>query len=271
MGNLLKSEEDFLAQRNSKISSAENPKDFLAFAISLAKESSRILERIHKKAKIVKYKGKGDFALNADILVENNVIKKIRQKYPEHDILTEESGHHHKKSEYLWVIDPLEGTLNYAHNLPFWAVNIGLFYKGEPLIGVVYAPLLKELFYAAKGKGAYLNGKRIHVSKDTEIIKSFYAGSARQFSELKVSNHLLRALGCCGLEMAYVACGRFGARIKLRGTDPYGYGAGSILVLEAGGKLTDAHGKPWNLKSDGAIASNGLLHEKLLKIISNNS
>ena len=245
----------------------EKHSDLLRFAIQLAKESAHLLERMHKKAKIVTYKKEGDFALDADVASENYILKKIREKYPDHDILTEESGHHHKDSDYLWVIDPLEGTLNYAHHLPLWGVNIGLMYKGQPFLGVLYAPVLKELFYALKGKGAYLNGKRIHVNNDTDIMKSFYSVSFKQVGRISLSYRLLRALSAASIELAYVACGRFGARIKMGGIDPYGYATGSILVLEAGGKITDIKGDPWNLKSDGALASNGKLHDKLLKLI----
>lgn len=248
----------------------EKPSNLLKFAITLAKESAKLLQRLQNKAKIVKEKGKGDFALDADIDSENYIMKKIRQKYPSHDILTEESGHHHKDSEYLWIIDPLEGTLNYAHHLPIWAINIGLFYKGKPFIGVIYAPVLKELFYAAKGKGAYLNGKRIHVNEDEDPTKSFYSVSSEfYFTSLPtLGRHLFRRLGCFGLELAYVACGRFGAKIFF-GNDPYGYGAGSILVLEAGGKITDLKGNQWTLRSEGVLSSNGQLHDKILTLLSN--
>ncbi len=249
----------------------EKQSDLLRFAIQLAKEAAQLLLKAQKKAKIVTYKKAGDFALNADVLSENHVIKRIRQRYPHHDILTEESGHHHKDSEYLWIIDPLEGTLNYAHHLPIWAVNVGLFYKGAPCLGAIYAPVLKELFYAAKGKGTYLNGKRIHVNKNTEIMHSFFAVGMPFVEEVPISRTLERSLGCAGIELAYVACGRFSARIKLRGNDPYGYGASSIIVTEAGGKVTDMHNKPYTLKSHGAIASNGKLHDKLLKLLSNTS
>ena len=246
----------------------EKPSDLLKFAIQLAKEGAKIM-RTCKSPKIVTYKEAGDFALDVDVRSEKHILRRIKQKYPKHSIITEETRGHEKKSDYTWIIDPLEGTLNYKHCLPFYAVNIGLFYKGKPFIGVVNSPILNEMFYALKGKGAYLNGKRIHVNKDKEIIRSFFTGNVKHFCELNISRHLLRSLGCTGLEMSYVASGRFGARIKVSGQDPYGYGAGSIIVLEAGGKLTDMKGKPWNLKSNGALASNGLLHNKLLKLFSN--
>lgn len=247
----------------------EKQSSFLRYAVKLAKESANILQRMQNKARIVKQKGKGDFALNADNASEQYILKEIRRKYPHHDILTEETGHHHQKSDYLWMIDPLEGTLNYAHHLPLWAVNIGLFHKGKPFVGVVYLPILKELFYAEKGKGAYLNGKKIHVNKDTDLLKTFIATTTLNLTQIPISGYLLRGLGCAGMDLSYVACGRFGAKIKLIGNDPYGYGAPAIIIQEAGGKVTDLHGKPWNLNSNGALASNGKLHDKLLKLLSN--
>jgi len=258
---------EYSKRKRSKASRrAENPSDFLAFAIKLAKESGQILLRMQKRAKIVTYKEKGDFALDADITSEKHIMKRIQKKYPEHAILTEETGKHEKKSDYMWVIDPLEGTLNYAHKVPFWAVNIALCYKGKSIVSVIYAPLFKELFHAEKGKGTYLNGKRVRVNKDTNLMKTYLTLNLKHFCEVPLSRHVMRYFGCAGLELAYVACGRLGARIKARGTDPFGYAAGSILVKEAGGKVTDMKGRPWTLQSDGVLASNGKLHNKLLKI-----
>jgi len=242
--------------------------NYLKFAIKLAKESGNMLEKMQNKAKIKTYKGKeGDFALDADIKSEKYIMKAIKKKFPTHTILTEESGEHLKDSDYTWIIDPLEGTLNYAHKLPIWAVNIALWYKGQALLGVVYEPKLNELFYAEKGKGAYLNGKRIKVNKDKEVLKSFFTGNVKHFCELNISRHLLRYYGCAGVELAYVAAGRFTARVKLSGKDVFGNGAGTILITEAGGKITDPRGKKWNLDSNGIIASNGKMHDKIIKLI----
>ncbi len=244
--------------------------NYLEFAVKLAKESARILLKMQKNARIINDKGKGDFALDADIASEKYIIRSIKKKFPTHAILTEETGDMRGDSEYLWIIDPLEGTLNYSRKLPIWAVNIGLFKNGKPYLGVVYAPILNEMFVAEKGKGATLNGKKIQVSKEDNPLKTLHAISNVR-SQLSISPHVQRDFGCCGIEMSYVACGRFGSRIKLHGSDPYGYGASSIIVLEAGGKLTDSHGKPWTLHSDGAITSNGKLHNRMLGLINNTS
>lgn len=242
--------------------------ELLSFAKKLAKESGAMLLKMQAKAKIVKHKGKqGDFAMDADMKSEKHILQAIRKRYPNHNILTEESGKHHQNSNYTWIIDPLEGTLNYAHNVPLWAVNIGLFYQNKPLLGVVYAPKINELFHAIKGKGAYLNGKKIRVNKDTTLNKSYHAISSVVHT-YDLSPHVQRIYGCAGLELCYVACGRLGSRIKLHGNDPYGYGAASIIIREAQGTLTDNNGKEWTLDSDGAIASNGKLHKKLVRLVS---
>lgn len=245
-----------------------NSSEYLSFAKQLAKESATILQRAQKRPKIVKHKGKqGDYALEADYQSEQHILGRIKKTYPDHGILTEETGKHDADKDYLWIIDPLEGTLNYAHHLPYWAVNIALWHKKTPLVSVVHAPAINELFHAENGKGAHLNGKTITVTKNSKIMDGFYTGNVDHFCEMELSRKLLRYLGCAGLELAYVACGRFDARIKRRGNDPFGYGAGALLVTEAGGKITDMNGKPWKLNSDGALASNGAIHHKLLKLI----
>lgn len=240
---------------------------FLKFAKEIAKEAGELLVKKQARAKLKVKKKAGDFALDADYLSEKLLISRITKRYPHHDILTEETGSYENHSDYKWVLDPLEGTLNYAHKIPFWAVNVGLLYKGKPVLGVCYAPIIDEMFYAAKGKGAFLNGKKIRVSQDSQIDKSFFTGSIRDISSLDISRHLLRALGCAGLSICYVGCGRMGAAIKFRGNDPYGYVATSIIVTEAGGKITTCDGKSWSYKSQGALVSNGKLHKKLVKMM----
>ncbi|RJQ19929.1 inositol monophosphatase [Candidatus Woesearchaeota archaeon] len=249
----------------------ENTSEYLDLALTLTQKSSRLLLRMQPHAKINVEKGQGDFALDADIASEKLIVSGIRKKYPAHDILTEESKHQHTDSEYLWIIDPLEGTLNYAHKLPLWAVNIGLWKGGKPLLGVVYAPLLNELYTAVSGKGAFLNGKPIRVNTDRDLLHTFVAGSVKHLASLNLSGHVLRSIGCCALELCWVARGMLGARVKLHGSDPYGYGPTACIISEAGGKLTDPHGKPWKLRSNGAVASNGKLHKKLIALCGNTS
>lgn len=245
----------------------EKTSEYLDFALKLAQKSSTLLLKMQSRAKVKVEKGKGDFALDADIASEKLIVDAIRKKFPQHDILTEESKHKHQESEYLWIIDPLEGTLNYAHKLPLWAVNIGLWKNGKPLVGVVYAPILKELYTAVAGKGAFLNGKRIRVNNEHELLRTFIGGSVKHLASLGISGHVLRSLGCCALELCWVASGKFGARVKLRGNDPYGYGASACILSEAGGMLTDTKGQHYTLRSDGAIASNGKLHQKLIDLV----
>jgi len=244
----------------------EKQSDFLKFAIKTAKEASKILARMRKRAKIVKYKGKGDFALDADYASEKHIMQRIRKKYPDHAILTEETGKHDKKSDYLWIIDPIDGTLNYAHDLPFYTISIALYKKDKPVVGVVYVPAFQELFYATKGKGAYLNGKKIRVGKAKTIDDAYISLNFAHYCKINWYKHGLRYLGCESLELCYVACGRYDAHVRLKGKDPFGYGAGSLIVLEAGGKITDCKGKKWNIHSNGILATNGKVHNKILKV-----
>lgn len=242
--------------------------DYLKFAVQTAKGAAKILMKKKGHAKVVTKKKIGDFALDADYAAEKYIIGKIKKKYPTHSILSEEVGEEMKKSKYLWVIDPLDGTLNYSHDLPIFSIAIALLKNGEPISSVVYAPMLNELFTAEKGKGAYLNGKKLRVNKDNSIKKCNLTGSAIQFCVLKkkVSRHFFRALGCSSIELGYIAAGRFSARLKARGSDPYGYAAGSLLITEAGGKITDMKGKKWHIDSDGILASNKHIHKTILNL-----
>lgn len=247
----------------------EKPTELLKFALKLAKESGTILTRLQKKAKISHYKGKGDFCLDADMASEKHLMKSIQKKYPNHSILTEETGYHAHNAEYIWVVDPLEGTLNYAHHVPIWGVVIGLLHQNKPILGVAYFPELKELYHAVKGKGAYCNGKRIHVNNITDLEKSFIALGVVEFKHLELPRYIQRCYGCTGFELARIARGDLNAKLKMKGSDPYGWVGGSILVTEAGGKVTDLKGNNWHLLSQGAVASNGAIHQKLLGLFSN--
>lgn len=244
-------------------------KNLLKHALHIARTASKQLAKHQETAKIDHFKGQGDFALDADLQSERYIVKELHKLYPEHNIFTEESGKHPTSSPYTWIIDPLDGTLNYAHHIPLWTICIACWHNNTPLVSVVIAPALKETFHAEQGIGAYLNGKRIYVNHDRNLEKALYSGTATHLSALPLNRHLLRALGCSSLELAYVACGRFSARIKLRECDPFGYAAGSLLVIEARGQVTNLSNKQYALETDGALASNGTLHQKLLQMIQN--
>ena len=142
------------------------------FTINLAKEAGKILMNDFGRLKTIKKKGQNDFVTNADYESEKFIISKIQGKYPEHSILSEEKGEIKNDSDYEWYIDPLDGTTNFVHGLPMFGVSIGLAKKGESILGVIYLPFFNEMYVAEKGKGAYLNGKKIHVSDNSDVKNS---------------------------------------------------------------------------------------------------
>jgi len=212
-----------------------------------------------------------------DLLSEKIIIKKIKENFPEHGILSEEMGRETGQSEWLWVIDPLDGTTNFTMHNPMWAISVALFHKEEPVIGMIYNPLAEELFTAAKDQGSYMNSDPIKVSniQKDQIINSFCHGSdlgsveraVKYYGEQKLNNLDCRQFGSASLELAYVAAGRI-ETIVIPGAHSWDVAAGVLLVREAGGKVTDFTGKDWNLNSIDMAASNGILHTDLIKTVS---
>lgn len=247
----------------------ESLSNFLKLATSAAKAAAKIIMAERGKAKIVKQKGQGDFAICTDLHAEKKILSMITKAFPKHNILTEETGKIDKGSEYTWVIDPLDGTVNFKHDLPIFATAITLLKNEQPVLSVVYAPVLKEFFHAVEGKGAFLNGKKIRVSATRKINDGLYCGNVFNLCKLenKISRHVARSFGSTALELAYVACGRFTARIRLKLCDPYDFAAGKLLVEEAGGIVTTIDGKPCTIYTENYIASNKLVHKKLLSFL----
>jgi myo-inositol-1(or 4)-monophosphatase len=251
----------------------------LRVAIRAAKEAGKILKQHYGKIKKITYKKEYSRLTAADLLAEKKIIGIIKKEFPEYSIYSEEKGFETKKSDYMWVIDPLDGTTNYSIMLPFFNVAIGLAFKGEPILGVVYYPPYNELFYAEKGKGAFLNGKRIHVSSKKELIKSVvgYCHGERTPKAIKrateiyvnlkrIATNRTRQFGSAALELSYCACGRIDA-FEMSDMNAYDVAAGVAIVREAGGKVTDFENKKFDLKSRDILASNGILHKKILNII----
>lgn len=224
-------------------------------------------------------KSKHEIVTPADYAAEEQIIDAVQKKFPSHNILSEEAGKVSlEESDFLWVVDPLDGTTNFSIKNPFFAVSVGLFYKKEPILAFVYAPTIDEFFEAEKNEGATLNGEAVKVSKRGEIADSNLAfchgreknhlrKSAGIYSRLKLDAHTLRQYGSASLETAFVACGRLEA-LMIPGVNVWDIAAGVLLVREAGGKVTDFEGKKWNLKSDSILASNGRVHEKVLDCLS---
>jgi myo-inositol-1(or 4)-monophosphatase len=213
-----------------------------------------------------------------DKKAEEIIINAIRKKYPDHDFLAEESGSHNKTSEVRWIIDPLDGTLNFTHGVPLYSVSIAVEVRGEVVAGVVYEPNLGELFAAEKGKGAFLNGKRIRVSSVDNLIESMVVtgfpytiqsnpGNAiEHFVNLLMHAQGVRRLGSAAVDLCYVACGRFEAFWEVT-LSPWDMAAGVLIVEEAGGRFTDFRGAPTTIYNKQVLTSNGIVHDKVVEIL----
>ncbi len=214
-----------------------------------------------------------------DLFSDKLIIKEISQKYPLHNLLTEESGFiggKSKLSQFTWVIDPLDGSRNYINGNPFFAVSIALLKRGEIQLGVIYAHVLKELYVAEKGKGAFLNGRKINVSNVSALSQSYLLSceggckTNRRIAEIyaqflpKVKD--LRKLGSAALEAAFVASGRSDAYLVVRSSF-WDVAAAILLVKEAGGMVTNFAGSHWGREENDLIFSNGLIHKKIIHIL----
>lgn len=254
-------------------------KKFLSVAIRAARLGGQIaLKHFEKLKKSEVYrKGKHDLVTSADLASNKAIIKLIKRHFPDHDFLSEETGLENNPGTYQWVIDPLDGTTNYTIGNPLFCTGVSLVQKGNILLSVVYAPYLRELFHAVAGHGAFLNGKRIKVSQvrqmgDAIIVIGRSHGRKSYHNFVMTQGRLIgqvlnvRALGSSLLDLAYVACGRVEGYIFVPPqVSLWDTAAGVLLVREAGGRATDVAGRPWKFRSSSLLATNGLLHGRLLR------
>lgn len=252
---------------------------YLQVAISAAKEAGEIQKNLFGQLQSIKYKEEFNPVTEVDQLCDEVVQNAIHRAFPDHDILTEESPFQEKGSSWRWIIDPLDGTTNYFRGFPFFSVSIGLEKEGEVILGVVYIPVLDELFVAQKGEGAFLNGKRITVSQTDQLKRSFLATGfpydvqerpedyLRYFRQFIRQTFAIRRPGSAAIDLCYVAAGRFDGFWELK-LQPWDVAASNLIVIEAGGRISNAEGKPFDIYSRGLlVASNGLIHEQMLQVI----
>lgn len=254
-----------------------NLQNFLDIATEAALAAGAVLQGyLGKVEDAITEKGRpGDLVTAADKASEAVVLEVLRRHFPQHSILAEESGKlGNQDNKYLWAIDPLDGTTNYAHQYPAFCVSIGLLINGVPQVGVIYDPWRDELFRGASGLGATRNRRPIQVSQTTELSKSLlvtgFAYDRRETSDNNYAEfchltHLtqgVRRSGSAALDLAYVACGRVDGYWE-RGIAPWDIIAGVILLREAGGKVTAYDGTPLKIESGRILATNGYLHENL--------
>ena len=248
---------------------------FLDIATEAALAGGAMLQAYWGKLENVQEKRPGDLLTEADKASEEQVLAVIRRHFPDHAILAEESGQlGNQTAEYLWAIDPLDGTTNYAHQYPFFAVSIGLLVNGVPQVGVIFDPFREELFRAAKGLGATRNRQSIRVSTTTDLAQSLlvtgFAYDRRQtidtnYAEFCHLTHLTQGVrrgGAASIDLAYVACGRLDGFWE-RGLSPWDMAAGVILIEEAGGKVTAYDQSQFQINSGRILATNGRIHAAL--------
>lgn len=226
----------------------------------------------------IRYKGEVDLVTGCDLASEEFLVSAIRKQFPDHAILTEEQNISSPASDHLWIIDPLDGTTNFAHRYPFLAVSIACQLQGRIVAGAVYNPILQELFRAEAGAGAYLNDLPIRVSDQANLSQSLMATGFPydrwQRGDYYIQEYLaflkrtqgVRRAGSAAIDLCYVACGRLDGFFE-RKLKPWDLAAGSFIVREAGGKVTAYDQDDWHYTLDTVIASNGLIHQDMQAIL----
>ncbi len=251
-------------------------KSYKKIAVEAALKSGEFIKSSLGRIKNISYKGVRNIVTDVDKKAEKIIIGKIFSAFPDHSVLSEEMGAKNTISSFKWLIDPLDGTTNFAHAFPFFSVSIALEEEGEVILGVVYEPVRNELFYAEKGRGAYLNNKRISVSKTKKLIDAFLAtGFSYRLQEAKHNNvdyfnrFLMRSMairraGSAALDFCYVACGRFDGYWELD-LNPWDCAAGTLIVREAAGTVTKLDGSEYSHYDKEVLATNGVIHKKMVR------
>ncbi len=253
-------------------------RSYSSVAIEAALKSGLFIKNSVGKIVSISYKGRDNIVTDVDKKAEGLVIRKILTEFPGHSILSEERGAIGRPSPYKWIIDPLDGTTNFAHAFPFFCVSIALEKNGKVILGVVYDPMRDELFTAEAGKGARLNRKKVRVSDTARIENSFLAtgfsyGAARKdknidnFKKLLVRSMAIRRAGSAALDLCYVACGRFDGFWEMD-LHPWDSAAAQLIVKEAGGEVTKFDGTAYTPYNRNILATNHLLHKKMVSLLS---
>jgi myo-inositol-1(or 4)-monophosphatase len=252
--------------------------NFLEAAVKAAREAGRLQMEAFDQEHVVRFKAENDLVTEVDRACEDAVVGILRERFPSHDFLLEETESPRTGSPYLWVVDPVDGTTNYAHRLPHFCCSIGLQHDGRMLVGVVFDPFRKELFTVTRDAGACLNGRPIRVSSQTSLRSSLLAtGFPREIWKVEETNlekfgrmvkrvQSIRRSGSAALDLCYLAAGRFDGYWVVD-LEPWDAAAGVLMVEEAGGRVTDLAGKPYVLEKGGLAASNGRIHGALMDVL----
>ena len=248
---------------------------YLETAAEIAREAGSLLTGYFERRVPFETKGEFDLVTEADRASERLVVERLRSHFPTHSIVGEEGARFEGPTDYRWYVDPLDGTTNFAHSFPVFNVTLGLERAGELVAGVVFDPCRQELFTAERGAGAYLTNRRIHVSSTPRLSDSLastgFPSRKRHhnvnihfYYQLAMASHGVRRTGSAAIDLAYVACGRLDFFWEF-GLKPWDVAAGSLLVSEAGGRVSDMRGGAHSVTaSDQVLADNGLLHDEIL-------
>jgi myo-inositol-1(or 4)-monophosphatase len=248
---------------------------FVPAMAEIAREAGALLMGyFHRRVK-VEYKGDVDLVTEADRASEALITKRIRERWPGHNIMGEEGTRSEQGSEYRWYVDPLDGTTNFAHGFPVFCVSLALEYRDERVGAVILDPTREEMFTAEKGGGAFLNGQRIHVSSVANLAECLLATGFPShkrhknpniffYHQVTLKTHGVRRAGSAALDLCDVACGRFEGFWEFN-LNPWDTAAGVLIVQEAGGQVTRFDGQPFRIDSRETLASNGRVHEALLR------
>ena len=253
-------------------------RELLRFAKELAVGAGRILRRGFNCNLRVRYKGRIDPITEYDLKSEGYITRKITRQYPHHAILTEEGGATGRQSDYCWVIDPLDGTVNFAHGFPVYCVSVALEYQGAIVVGAVYDPEGDELFWAAREQNAYLNGKAVRVSSERKLQRSLLAtgfpydiGTSRKnnlglFARMAKRAQAIRRPGSAAIDLSWLACGRIDGFWELK-LHPWDTAAGILIVESAGGKVSRINGRTYSIFDKDILVSNGRIHGAMQKAL----
>jgi myo-inositol-1(or 4)-monophosphatase len=250
----------------------------LGIVEGIAREAGAVLMDGYGNVRQIQQKGVIDLVTEFDKRSEEVTISSMEKEFPEHAILAEESGRNRTISEFQWVIDPLDGTTNFAHGIPIFSVSIGLLKNNAPILGVVYDPFRHEMFSAELGSGAFLNQRRIYVSSQTDLgqavistgfpydLRTNPRNNLAQFTQFQLRTQAVRHLGSAALDCAWTAMGRLDGYWEF-GVKPWDVGAGALLVREAGGRVTSVDEAEDFLSSESILVSNSSLHGQMLHVL----
>ena len=249
------------------------------FAVDLARRAGVLLKEKFNQKHEIHYKGEINLVTEADKMSEDLIIAAISRKFPDHGILSEESPMITGAGKLRWIIDPLDGTTNYAHGYPVFCISIALENEGTIVLGVIYDPMREEMFAAVRGEGAYLNDKKLAVSRTDNISRSLLAtgfpydireskeNNLDYFNSMAINVQAIRRAGAAALDLAYLAAGRFDGFWELK-LKPWDTAAGCLMVEEAGGLVSNVFGEKWSIFSPHVLASNGLIHGQMIEVLS---